>query len=171
MLLFFFQAEDGIRDADVTGVQTCALPIFTACGKVAVDIDEAFIAFEGTVRPTAHIDLAARAHIRAGCDAGSIARPAVRLVHIAAEFIAKAFVDLAVAVIVEAVADLFGDDRAFAQASRSAVAERFTATVRPVDKASDLELTDRIGAKAGIDMRVCKNTLVALHIAGKAGGA
>src|SRR5436305_13220068 len=28
---FFFQAEDGIRDADVTGVQTCALPIY---GKV-----------------------------------------------------------------------------------------------------------------------------------------
>src|SRR4249920_843919 len=27
-LFFFFQAEDGIRDADVTGVQTCALPIF-----------------------------------------------------------------------------------------------------------------------------------------------
>src|SRR3989337_3577168 len=25
--LFFFQAEDGIRDATVTGVQTCALPI------------------------------------------------------------------------------------------------------------------------------------------------
>src|SRR5436305_11789866 len=24
----FVQAEDGIRDADVTGVQTCALPIF-----------------------------------------------------------------------------------------------------------------------------------------------
>src|SRR5207245_7315989 len=24
----FFQAEDGIRDATVTGVQTCALPIF-----------------------------------------------------------------------------------------------------------------------------------------------
>src|SRR5215813_14909614 len=24
---FFFQEEDGIRDADVTGVQTCALPI------------------------------------------------------------------------------------------------------------------------------------------------
>src|SRR6266498_4412894 len=27
LLCFFFQAEDGIRDADVTGVQTCALPI------------------------------------------------------------------------------------------------------------------------------------------------
>src|SRR6266540_5707724 len=26
-LFFFFQAEDGIRDRDVTGVQTCALPI------------------------------------------------------------------------------------------------------------------------------------------------
>src|SRR5207248_8153579 len=27
---FFFQAEDGIRDRTVTGVQTCALPIFGA---------------------------------------------------------------------------------------------------------------------------------------------
>src|SRR5256885_13084397 len=26
--LFFFQAEDGIRDYKVTGVQTCALPIY-----------------------------------------------------------------------------------------------------------------------------------------------
>ena len=25
---FFFQAEDGIRDVAVTGVQTCALPIY-----------------------------------------------------------------------------------------------------------------------------------------------
>src|SRR5260370_30490187 len=32
---FFFQAEDGIRDSSVTGVQTCALPIFdrTFCGQ------------------------------------------------------------------------------------------------------------------------------------------
>src|SRR5256885_4483728 len=29
-LFFFFQAEDGIRDYKVTGVQTCALPIFHA---------------------------------------------------------------------------------------------------------------------------------------------
>src|SRR3712207_7563380 len=28
VFLFFFQAEDGIRDIGVTGVQTCALPIF-----------------------------------------------------------------------------------------------------------------------------------------------
>src|SRR5699024_11818143 len=29
-VLFFFQAEDGIRDRNVTGVQTCALPISSA---------------------------------------------------------------------------------------------------------------------------------------------
>src|SRR5256885_7532525 len=29
MLFFLFQAEDGIRDYKVTGVQTCALPILT----------------------------------------------------------------------------------------------------------------------------------------------
>src|SRR5699024_11680536 len=28
IVCFFFQAEDGIRDRNVTGVQTCALPIF-----------------------------------------------------------------------------------------------------------------------------------------------
>src|SRR5207249_5558999 len=28
--VFFFQAEDGIRDRNVTGVQTCALPISAA---------------------------------------------------------------------------------------------------------------------------------------------
>src|ERR1039457_3677840 len=32
----FFQAEDGIRDYKVTGVQTCALPIFTSCGKTPI---------------------------------------------------------------------------------------------------------------------------------------
>src|SRR5439155_11193961 len=30
---FFFQAEDGIRDGHVTGVQTCALPIFDVYPK------------------------------------------------------------------------------------------------------------------------------------------
>src|SRR2546422_5332878 len=31
---FFFQAEDGIRDVAVTGVQTCALPIWTATNRI-----------------------------------------------------------------------------------------------------------------------------------------
>src|ERR1022692_4860970 len=30
-VFFFFQAEDGIRDYKVTGVQTCALPIWRVC--------------------------------------------------------------------------------------------------------------------------------------------
>src|SRR5699024_12159820 len=35
--VFFFQAEDGIRDRNVTGVQTCALPISSpaCCSRVA----------------------------------------------------------------------------------------------------------------------------------------
>src|SRR5690625_2433096 len=32
---FFFQAEDGIRDGHVTGVQTCALPIFHVAVEAA----------------------------------------------------------------------------------------------------------------------------------------
>src|SRR5690625_6969848 len=37
-LCFFFQAEDGIRDGHVTGVQTCALPIFsTGYGQSMID--------------------------------------------------------------------------------------------------------------------------------------
>src|SRR5207248_5987329 len=42
---FFFQAEDGIRDRTVTGVQTCALPIlfiasavFPMLGRAAITI-------------------------------------------------------------------------------------------------------------------------------------
>ena len=38
---FFFQAEDGIRDHCVTGVQTCALPIFMAGLSHAVLVIEA----------------------------------------------------------------------------------------------------------------------------------
>src|SRR6266540_4591168 len=34
---FFFQAEDGIRDRDVTGVQTCALPISVAKWRELLD--------------------------------------------------------------------------------------------------------------------------------------
>src|SRR5690625_7565992 len=32
-MFFFFQAEDGIRDGHVTGVQTCALPIWVFSAK------------------------------------------------------------------------------------------------------------------------------------------
>src|SRR2546430_3909840 len=36
-VVFFFQAEDGIRDLTVTGVQTCALPISDGGGDCGVD--------------------------------------------------------------------------------------------------------------------------------------
>src|SRR5437773_11720590 len=36
-MVFFFQAEDGIRDRDVTGVQTCALPILRHSGDNFVE--------------------------------------------------------------------------------------------------------------------------------------
>src|SRR2546430_9815632 len=38
---FFFQAEDGIRDLTVTGVQTCALPIFSRSFAVCAAPDDA----------------------------------------------------------------------------------------------------------------------------------
>src|SRR5437879_13540304 len=58
MFFFFFQAEDGIRDTSVTGVQTCALPISDLMSKfreqaerfgaefVTADVEE--VDFSGT---------------------------------------------------------------------------------------------------------------------------
>src|SRR6266702_8135630 len=40
MLVFFFQAEDGIRDGHVTGVQTCALPICERQRQLAAAIGQ-----------------------------------------------------------------------------------------------------------------------------------
>src|SRR5690625_7870501 len=37
---FFFQAEDGIRDGHVTGVQTCALPICQGAADKRSEIEE-----------------------------------------------------------------------------------------------------------------------------------
>src|SRR5690625_8042728 len=45
LLFFFSQAEDGIRDGHVTGVQTCALPICFADASDGVE--------SGTVKPRA----------------------------------------------------------------------------------------------------------------------
>src|SRR3712207_4479505 len=48
ILFFFFQAEDGIRDIGVTGVQTCALPIFMP--KIEVDDGVHFSLFDALFR-------------------------------------------------------------------------------------------------------------------------
>src|SRR3712207_5252765 len=42
-LFFFFQAEDGIRDIGVTGVQTCALPIFQSALGLGTASEKDFI--------------------------------------------------------------------------------------------------------------------------------
>src|SRR5699024_11756220 len=38
-IFFFFQAEDGIRDRNVTGVQTCALPISSPVSDLGTPYD------------------------------------------------------------------------------------------------------------------------------------
>src|SRR6266704_3392966 len=43
LFFFFFQAEDGIRDRNVTGVQTCALPILRIAGQYHVKTEPPFI--------------------------------------------------------------------------------------------------------------------------------
>src|SRR5690606_39915695 len=48
-LFFFFQAEDGIRDFHVTGVQTCALPIYNT------QQNSLFVDYEGNLE-LGHID-------------------------------------------------------------------------------------------------------------------
>src|SRR5699024_2200688 len=46
-VIFFFQAEDGIRDRNVTGVQTCALPILAMLTVVANSNGGIWLAFTG----------------------------------------------------------------------------------------------------------------------------
>src|SRR2546430_8087461 len=50
VIFFFFQAEDGIRDLTVTGVQTCALPIWAA--RPEDSVGGLSKARRGSVRPT-----------------------------------------------------------------------------------------------------------------------
>src|SRR5690554_3177351 len=60
---FFFQAEDGIRDADVTGVQTCALPIShfqlgdEFGGRGLSDLDDGEIAALGEMLDTRDLEM------------------------------------------------------------------------------------------------------------------
>src|SRR2546422_3785597 len=65
-LVFFFQAEDGIRDVAVTGVQTCALPIYRRLRHV-----------HGTRSDRLHVlhDHAARREVERDRRRGARARP------------------------------------------------------------------------------------------------
>src|SRR2546426_7743122 len=72
-VFFFFQAEDGIRDYKVTGVQTCALPIygdhhrdFAAINEVVEYVRRAHNAIHIFERLSILEDHQARGHRRVG---------------------------------------------------------------------------------------------------------
>src|SRR2546425_10833530 len=84
LFFFFFQAEDGIRDKLVTGVQTCALPIYRSRRAIVTGIGDGVRPVEGEVggarplggrqpidRRPRGVDLAAQR------EAGGAERPAV----------------------------------------------------------------------------------------------
>src|SRR5256885_4589757 len=67
--VFFFQAEDGIRDYKVTGVQTCALPI----SGVARPLAAAQAAWKATARRTLRSSQARNRSRTRGLGSGSAA--------------------------------------------------------------------------------------------------
>src|SRR3712207_7749778 len=48
---FFFQAEDGIRDIGVTGVQTCALPIYTKTSSLSTGTKRRVMPYSSAITP------------------------------------------------------------------------------------------------------------------------
>src|SRR3712207_7997113 len=85
ILFFFFQAEDGIRDIGVTGVQTCALPISRDEMIRVVDADptKLDVAYHGvdtgSFHPPTEADVA-RVRSRLGLIGGSYVRSEERRV-------------------------------------------------------------------------------------------
>src|SRR5688572_33226067 len=76
LFIFFFQAEDGIRDLTVTGVQTCALPILV----LVVAQGPAHVVEQGAGSGGLDVDGQARAGEPAGDVAGQ-ACPAAQVGH------------------------------------------------------------------------------------------
>src|SRR5262249_24100774 len=72
-ILFFFQAEDGIRDWSVTGVQTCALPIsMTGTRFNHIPYSGAGPAMNDVVGGHVSLMFAALSIVKAGVDAGKL---------------------------------------------------------------------------------------------------
>src|SRR5688572_33009868 len=63
VFFFFFQAEDGIRDLTVTGVQTCALPILLLIARASMRFATLAHAISST-SPTIAIAIAPRSEER-----------------------------------------------------------------------------------------------------------
>src|SRR5688500_19857452 len=60
---FFFQAEDGIRDYKVTGVQTCALPISSAFAVIAPGDASVGVAVRCPSCAAVSVNLVSRQHV------------------------------------------------------------------------------------------------------------
>src|SRR3989454_6209393 len=56
MTFFFFQAEDGIRDYKVTGVQTCALPIYSRAASALAEANRLMPELPDVMRVTREND-------------------------------------------------------------------------------------------------------------------
>src|SRR5256885_16404315 len=67
-LFFFFQAEDGIRDYKVTGVQTCALPILIETVPQRLPLYERHDVVQETVRFAGIVQGQDVGMSEAGCD-------------------------------------------------------------------------------------------------------
>src|SRR5207253_5000033 len=75
---FFFQAEDGIRDGHVTGVQTCALPIYEVADRLDSSYQRATANSAGEVRPPSQEVLEKRAAAAATIRKTEIGRASCR---------------------------------------------------------------------------------------------
>src|SRR2546430_12940135 len=84
-VFFFCQAEDGMRDLTVTGVQTCALPIYVGiepegAGDVLVDMGVGVDQPRGHDGPAQVHDLGAARRLELGRDRCDLAAPDADLV-------------------------------------------------------------------------------------------
>src|SRR3712207_9421841 len=78
--MFFFQAEDGIRDIGVTGVQTCALPIYREDGRrrarqgqpALLGLDQPAGQGQADAVPVPAVGLAGEQHALRVLDAGAL---------------------------------------------------------------------------------------------------
>src|SRR5438876_6830320 len=75
MVAFFFQAEDGIRDGRVTGVQTCALPISFRSVTVAERIGDLYVVKSG-LKPGERVIVEGVQKVRPGMQVKPVTRSA-----------------------------------------------------------------------------------------------
>ena len=66
VFVFFFQAEDGIRDIGVTGVQTCALPI-SRC-QFCISNAALVLSFLNVLRYSSNFSLIVSFHLSGFCE-------------------------------------------------------------------------------------------------------